>query len=63
MDDTIWVVHFQDEVPRIGQGLRKVRARIGHKWVTIETLTGRKARVRRKVWDALDAKSIPEETK
>jgi hypothetical protein len=46
-------VYFEDEAPRLGAGLRIVRARVGWKWAHVTDAFGRKARIRRAVWDRI----------
>jgi len=56
MEDT-YIVHLNDEAPRIGSGVRLIRVlSLGWKWVKIENpCTGRQKKLSRSVWDELNA--------
>lgn len=47
-------VYLEDECPRLGAGLRLVwPRRIGWKWVHVSDALGRKARIKREVWEKI----------
>lgn len=52
MTETKFVVHLQDEIPKIGSGRRIVTARIGRKWVYVKDKY-HSAKVKRSLWESL----------
>lgn len=46
-------IHFHDEVPTLGAGLRKVRVREGAKWAYLTDCMGRRARITLDLLDLL----------
>jgi hypothetical protein len=46
-------IYFEDECPRLGSGMRLVWPKVGWKWVRLTDALGRKARIKREVWDRM----------
>lgn len=52
------VIHFHDECPKLGQGLRPVHVKVGNKVVYLTSPTsGKTARLKRAVFEEMLAKS------
>ena len=55
-----FTVHLMDEMPAIGSGQRTVFARVGRKWVRVQSECGRhRVRLRRPTWERLGAVARP----
>lgn len=51
--DRYWL-WLQDEIPKLGSGVRLVHAKVGYKWVYIKREYKNRIKIKKALWDSLN---------